>query len=271
MKFLQIAWFKGRSESQDQIISDIIVGLLPLFSQAIRLLGGRSKLTATLLGVLPRRFVARTESAANIRTFVWKRRYRCERLPFWVTISRGSAELRHSGRIFAMRFPCNTPALQCPVVAVTDLPESYDYPHEVRFEIPERDLPAYRRAADFLNLCNADVLCVQHEFGIFGGQAGNYLLATLNEATCHAKNRVHCGPQDDHISAYTVLLSQALQAQSVSFPLFPQKIRLDRIPPDVHTFVAGQLGLIWDHSKHYAWNSRTRDVNTGFAQPTHLG
>lgn len=109
------------------------------------------------------------------------------------------------------------------VVAVTDLPESYDYPHEVRFEIPERDLPAYRLAADFLNLNNADVLCVQHEFGIFGGQAGNYLLATLNEATCHAKNRVHGGPQDDHISAYTVLLSQALQAQPVSFPLFPQR------------------------------------------------
>jgi Domain of unknown function (DUF4158) len=34
---------------------------------------------------------------------------------------------------------------------------------------------------------------------------------------------------------------------------------LDRIPPEVHTFVAAQLGLLWDHSKHYAWNSRTRD------------
>jgi hypothetical protein len=55
-------------------------------------------------------------------------------------------------------------------------------PPEVRFEIPERDLSAYRRAADFLNLSNADVLCVQHELGIFGGQAGNHLLATLNVA-----------------------------------------------------------------------------------------
>ncbi len=61
--------------------------------------------------------------------------------------------------------------LQCPVVAVTDRPEGYDYPPEVRFEIPERDLPAYRRAADFLNLGNADVVCVQHEFGIYGGVA----------------------------------------------------------------------------------------------------
>jgi Domain of unknown function (DUF4158) len=34
---------------------------------------------------------------------------------------------------------------------------------------------------------------------------------------------------------------------------------LDRIPPEVHTFVAAQLGLLWDHSKHYAWNSRTGD------------
>src|ERR1700730_11138884 len=34
--------------------------------------------------------------------------------------------------------------------------------------------------------------------------------------------------------------------------------RLDQIPPEVHTFVAAQLGLLWDHSKHYVWNSRTR-------------
>jgi glycosyltransferase involved in cell wall biosynthesis len=70
--------------------------------------------------------------------------------------------------------------LQCPVVAVTDRPEGYDYPPEVRFEIPERDLPAYRRAADFLNLGNADVVCVQHEFGIYGGVAGAHLLAAVS-------------------------------------------------------------------------------------------
>lgn len=70
--------------------------------------------------------------------------------------------------------------LQCPVVAVTDRPEGYDYPPEVRFEIPERDLPAYRRAADFLNLGNADIVCVQHEFGIYGGVAGAHLLAAVS-------------------------------------------------------------------------------------------
>jgi len=70
------------------------------------------------------------------------------------------------------------PTVQCLVVSVSD--EDYDYPREVRFEIPDRDLEAYRRAADFLNLNNADVLSVQHEFGIFGGPAGSHLLATLS-------------------------------------------------------------------------------------------
>ena len=43
---------------------------------------------------------------------------------------------------------------------------------EVRFEIAEQDLPSYLRAADFLNITDVDVVCVEHEFGIFGGTSG---------------------------------------------------------------------------------------------------
>jgi glycosyltransferase involved in cell wall biosynthesis len=73
------------------------------------------------------------------------------------------------------------PATQCPVVPVNDLASGYDYPSEVRFEIAEQDLPSYLRAADFLNITDVDVICVQHEFGIFGGPAGSHLLALLRE------------------------------------------------------------------------------------------
>jgi len=73
------------------------------------------------------------------------------------------------------------PALQCLVVPVNDIEGGYDYPPEVRFEIEERELPSYLSAADFLNITNVDVLCVEHEFGIFGGVAGSYLLALLHE------------------------------------------------------------------------------------------
>src|SRR5689334_15271870 len=58
------------------------------------------------------------------------------------------------------------PAIQCLVVPVNDLAGGYDYPAEVRFEIAEQDLPSYLRAADFLNITDVDVVCVEHEFGI---------------------------------------------------------------------------------------------------------
>ena len=71
--------------------------------------------------------------------------------------------------------------MQCLVVPVNDLAGGYDYPAEVRFEIAEQDLPSYLRAADFLNITDVDVVCVQHEFGIFGGPAGSHVLALLRE------------------------------------------------------------------------------------------
>lgn len=73
------------------------------------------------------------------------------------------------------------PAMQCLVVPVNDLAGGYEYPAEVRFEIAEQDLPSYLRAADFLNITDVDVICVQHEFGIFGGPAGSHVLALLRE------------------------------------------------------------------------------------------
>jgi glycosyltransferase involved in cell wall biosynthesis len=73
------------------------------------------------------------------------------------------------------------PSVQCPVVPVNDLEPGYDYPPEVRFEIAEQELPSYLRAADFLNISDVDVVCVQHEFGIYGGPAGSHLLALLRD------------------------------------------------------------------------------------------
>jgi len=67
------------------------------------------------------------------------------------------------------------------VVAMNDVGQRHAYPGRVRFEIDEGDVPAYRRAADFLNVNAVDVLSVQHEYGIFGGKAGSHLLPMLRE------------------------------------------------------------------------------------------
>ena len=74
---------------------------------------------------------------------------------------------------------------------MNDRVEGYKYPARVRFELLEKDLDSYRRAADFLNFNNADVLCVQHEFGIYGGPAGSHLLALLKEVRMPVVTTLH--------------------------------------------------------------------------------
>jgi hypothetical protein len=65
------------------------------------------------------------------------------------------------------------PGHECFAVPVNDIKGGYEYPEVVRFEVEEQDLPSYQRAADFLNIGNADIVCLQHEFGIFGGPVGS--------------------------------------------------------------------------------------------------
>ncbi|HSG43879.1 MAG TPA: glycosyltransferase family 4 protein [Anaerolineales bacterium] len=69
----------------------------------------------------------------------------------------------------------------CIALPVNDIEAGYEYPSRVRFELTEKDIESYRRAADFLNINNVDMISLQHEYGIFGGKAGDYILALLRE------------------------------------------------------------------------------------------
>jgi glycosyltransferase involved in cell wall biosynthesis len=62
---------------------------------------------------------------------------------------------------------------------VNDTEEGYTYPARVRFELSEDNLASYRQAAEFLNFSNIDLVCLQHEYGIFGGRAGAHILELL--------------------------------------------------------------------------------------------
>jgi glycosyltransferase involved in cell wall biosynthesis len=83
------------------------------------------------------------------------------------------------------------PLSQCLAVSVNDIPGGYEYPEVVRFEIEEQDLSSYLRAADFLNISNVDIVCLQHEFGIFGGPAGGHILAFLRELRMPVVTTLH--------------------------------------------------------------------------------
>ncbi len=79
----------------------------------------------------------------------------------------------------------------CIAIPVNDIEEGYAYPSRVRFELAEKDIESYHRAADFLNVNNVDLVCLQHEYGIFGGRAGSHILALLRELRMSIVTTLH--------------------------------------------------------------------------------
>jgi len=66
------------------------------------------------------------------------------------------------------------------VVALNDHEQLYPYPEEVRLVIQQEQQADYLEAANFINLSGADLCILEHEFGIFGGQNGVYILPLLH-------------------------------------------------------------------------------------------
>lgn len=83
------------------------------------------------------------------------------------------------------------PDLNCWVVAINDKPEGYAYPEKVRFEINQNTLTDYSVASEFLNISQVDIVCVQHEYGLFGGPAGSHLLKLLGEIRMPVVTTLH--------------------------------------------------------------------------------
>ncbi|MEZ0388983.1 MAG: glycosyltransferase family 4 protein, partial [Verrucomicrobium sp.] len=104
------------------------------------------------------------------------------------------------------------PSALCIAGAVNDRPEGYKYPPRVRFELQEKDLDSYRRTADYLNFNNVDVLCVQHEFGIYGGTAGSHLLALLKEVRMPVVTTLHTVLQEPNVDQRKVMKELAMRS-----------------------------------------------------------
>ena len=77
------------------------------------------------------------------------------------------------------------------IVAMTDRGQAYDYPSAVGLQINEDRVEEYGQAAEFLNRGHFDVVSLQHEFGIFGGESGDHLLALLSQLTMPLITTLH--------------------------------------------------------------------------------
>lgn len=132
------------------------------------------------------------------------------------------------------------PGIKCFAVPVNDLEGGYEYPKEVQFEIEEQDLSSYQRAADFLNISNADIVCVQHEFGIYGGPAGSHLLALLRELKMPVVTTLHTVLRDPNADQRRVM--QELIARSTRLVVMVERGR--RMLEEIYQAPSAKIDLI---------------------------
>src|SRR5258708_976720 len=116
----------------------------------------------------------RSKSAMNLHDEIRKIALVGNYLPRKCGIATFTHDMHHS---IVKQFP----NAECFVVPISDRLEGYEYPPEVRFEIKVDDLESYLRAAEYLNFTDVDVVCLQHEYGIFGGPAGAHILGLLRD------------------------------------------------------------------------------------------
>lgn len=97
------------------------------------------------------------------------------------------------------------PEIQSMVIAMNDVPEGYPYAEKVRYELRENNLFDYERAANFLNQHAVDAISLQHEFGIFGGKWGKYILTMLRNVNAPVVTTLHTVLEKPDPDQYEVL------------------------------------------------------------------
>jgi glycosyltransferase involved in cell wall biosynthesis len=127
---------------------------------------------------------------------------------------------------------------------VNDTEQGYDYPSRVRWSLAQDDLTAYQEAAEFLNFNNIDMVCLQHEYGIFGGTAGSHILHLLRSLKMPVVTTLHTVLREPNPNQLAVMeeiaeLSDRLIVMSQLSSQFLQEIfkvpgnKIDMVPHGV--------------------------------------
>jgi glycosyltransferase involved in cell wall biosynthesis len=145
------------------------------------------------------------------------------------------------------------PDLGVVIVAMNDGGQQHAYPEQVRFQIAEDELSAYRRAAQYLNANGVEVVSLQHEYGIFGGKCGSHVLTLLRELRMPVVTTLHTiltspSPLQQTTLDQVIALSERLVVMSEHGAQTLQKLhgvassRIDVIPHGIPLAAQGTRG-----------------------------
>ncbi|MBK8551989.1 MAG: glycosyltransferase family 4 protein [Ignavibacteria bacterium] len=131
------------------------------------------------------------------------------------------------------------------ISALNDIPEGYKYSSDVNFEIKDKNINDFKEAANYLNLSDSDVINIQHEFGLYGGDAGSnilYLINKLNKPIVTTLHTVLENPSKEELkvlqeigsrSSYMVVQSQRSFDMLENIAKIPKR-KIKYIPHGAH-------------------------------------
>jgi glycosyltransferase involved in cell wall biosynthesis len=133
------------------------------------------------------------------------------------------------------------PNVETCIVAMNDHGQSYAYPPDVFIQVNDQNVQDYVRAARILNAGDYDAVCLQHEFGIFGGDAGAHVLELLVRLTMPVITTFHTVLEKPTAAQRKVM--ERIIALSASVVVMAQKGRellteVYRAPPEKISVIA---------------------------------
>ena len=119
------------------------------------------------------------------------------------------------------------------IVAMDDAEEGLTYPEEVKLTIKQEVQEDYLAAAKYINMSGADCCILQHEFGIFGGQDGIYILPLLHELEIPLIVTLHTviqTPSNNQREVLQTICSMANRVVVMSYKAIEMLVEIYEIP-----------------------------------------
>jgi glycosyltransferase involved in cell wall biosynthesis len=100
-------------------------------------------------------------------------------------------------------------------MAIDRTGESLEYPWEAKFRVNQNDLSTYLQAASYINQSGTDLVSLQHEFGLFGGSWGEYVIPLIESLKRPVISTLHSVPEDPESDGGKILKRISKKSEAV--------------------------------------------------------
>ena len=116
------------------------------------------------------------------------------------------------------------PYSKAKIMALIRPDDKIDYPPEVKFKINQYKIDSYIRAAQHINKSKADIVILEHEFGLYGGEYGEYIVKLIELLSKPLIITTHTIP-DDPDKGYGLVLKDIINFAEKVIVMMPESIQ----------------------------------------------